>query len=171
MDVFTDILSAGKNSRLYKSLVYEKQVAQAVSAYQDGSEISGQLAIVITAKPGKTLSEMEDLVNQELARVFEHGVTEKEIQTSINNKETQLINSRATVFGKSNSLATYFTLTGNADNFNTELDRFRSMTPGEVLATAKRILTGKKVVLSVVPEGRRDLASVPREHKDIGGEK
>ncbi len=59
----TDILGAGKNSRLYKSLVYEKQIAQSVTASQGGSEIAGELSITVTAKPGKTLTEIETAVS------------------------------------------------------------------------------------------------------------
>jgi zinc protease len=169
MDVFTDVLSEGKNSRLYRSLVYEEQVAQSVAAYQNGSEIAGQLGIMVTAKPGKTLTEMETMVNEEIVKVLSSGVTDKEIQKSINNKAAQLVNSRSTVLGKANSLATYHTLTGDAHNINTELDRFSGITPDEILTTARRILNGNKVVLSVVPEGKPELAAEPEHINPKGG--
>lgn len=169
MDVLTDILAAGKNSRLYKSLVYEKQVAQSVSASQDGQEIAGQTWIEVTAKPGKTLTEMEQLVDAELARLLKEGVTEKEIQTSINNKENSVINSRATVLNKANSLATYFTLTGDANNFNTQLDRFKGITPAEVLAVAKKVYSSPRVAFSAVPQGKTDLAAERNKIEKKGG--
>ncbi|MBM2840946.1 MAG: peptidase domain protein [Bacteroidetes bacterium] len=166
-DVLTDILSVGKNSRLYKSLVYDKQVAQSVTAYQNGSEIAGEFGIQVTAKPGKTLTEMESAVNEVLDDLLKDGVTEREIEKSINNKEAQLINRLQTVFGVVGSLATYHTLTGDANNINKEFDRFKSITPAEVLADAKRILASNKVVLSIVPEGKTNLAadrkSIPRK--------
>jgi len=165
LDVLTDVLSVGKNSRLYKSLVYEKQVAQSVISYQNGSEIAGEVGIQVTAKPGKTLTEMEAAVNEALQELLKNGVTEREIQKSLHNKEAQLINSRATVFGKTNALATYFTLTGDANNFNTEFDRFKGITPQEVLDVARKILTENKVVLSVVPEGKPELAAEPKTLK------
>jgi zinc protease len=166
-DVLTDILSSGKNSRLYKSLVYDTQVAQSVTAYQNGSEIAGQLGIQVTAKPGKTLTEMETAVNDEIEKLLKDGVTQREIDKSINNKEAQLINSRQTVLGVVGALATYHTLTGDADNINKEFDRYKGITPAEVLADAKRLLTSNKVVLSIVPEGKTNLAaerkSIPRK--------
>jgi len=169
LDVLTDILSAGKNSRLYKSLVYEKQVAQSVNSYQYGMEIAGQTGIEVTAKPGKALTEMEAAVNDELSSLLRNGVTEREIQTSINNKESQLVNSRATVFGKANSLATHFTLTGDAGNINKEFGRFKDITPDEVVAVARKILSGKKVVLSIVPDGKPELAAERRTLEKKGG--
>lgn len=159
MDVLTDILSSGKNSRLYKSLVYDKQIAQSAQAGQDGMEIGGLVGIDVTAKPGKSLTEMEAAVNEVLAEVLSKGVTEKEIETSLNNKEAQLVRRQQTVLGLASSLATYHTLTGDAQNFNREMDRYKGITPAEVLATAKKAFGGKKVVLSVVPQGKTELAT------------
>jgi zinc protease len=159
MDVLTDILSVGKNSRLYKSLVYEQQIAQSAYAYQNGAEIGGETAIVVTASPGKDLTELEKAVQEVLAELLKNGVTAREIQTSLNAKEAQLVDNRATVLGKANALATYWTLTGDAENMNRELDRFKDITPEEVLAVARKIYGQPKVVLSVVPEGRPDLAA------------
>jgi zinc protease len=158
-DVLSDILAAGKNSRLYKSLVYEKQVAQSVEASQSGSEIAGEFSITVTAKPGKTLTEMESAVNEVIADLLKNGVTNREIEKSINNKEVQLINSRQTVLGVVNALATYQTLTGDAANLNKEFDRFKGITPEEIIADAKKLLSANKVVLSIVPEGKSNLAA------------
>jgi zinc protease len=159
LDVLTDILASGKNSRLYKSLVFDKQIAQSVSAGQNGSEIAGFADIEVTAKPGRSLTEMETAVNEVLADVTTKGVTEKEIQTSLNNKEVQLVRRQATVLGLASSLATYYTLTGDAQNFNREMGRFKGITPEEVQAAAKKTFGEKKVVLSIVPKGKTDLAA------------
>jgi zinc protease len=159
LSVLSDILTSGKNSRLYKSLVYEKQTAQSVRCSQDGSEIAGQLEIQVTAKPGKTLAEMETSVNEEITKLLKDGVTPREIETSVNNTESQLINGVTTAFGKANSLATYFTLTGDAGNLNRELERYKGITPEEVVKQAKMVLSSHKVVLSIVPEGKTDLSA------------
>jgi zinc protease len=164
-DVMTDILSAGKNSRLYKSLVYEKQIAQSVSASQSGSEIAGELSITVTAKPGKTLTEIETAVFQVVDDMLVNGVSEKEVQTSLNQKEAQLVNRQATVLGKSGALATSFTLSGDAANINKELERFRGITPAEIVADARLAFARNKVVLSIVPQGKRELAAQPPASK------
>lgn len=169
LDVLADVLASGKNSRLYKTLVYEKQIAQSVNAYQQSQLLASQFAIEVTAKPGKTLTEMETIVNEELAKLMKDGITEKEIQTSINNRESGLTNSLATVLGKANSLATYHTFTGDPNNINKEFDRYKGITPAEVLAVAMRILNGKKVTLSVVPEGKTDLAAEQKSLERKGG--
>jgi zinc protease len=166
MDVLTDILSSGKNSRLYKSLVFDKQIAQSAQASQDGMEIGGMAVIDVTAKPGKSLAEMEKAVNDVLADVMNKGVTDKEIQTSLNLKEAQLVRREATVLGVASALATYHTLTGDGQNFNREMDRYKGITPSDVQAAARKVFDGKKVVLSVVPQGKVELSA---EGTLIGG--
>jgi zinc protease len=160
-DIMTDILAAGKNSRLYKKLVYEKQIAQSVSAGQDGAEIAGQLMITVTAKPGKNLSEIEAATLEVIEDMLKNGVTEKEVEASLNQKEVDAIRVRTTVFGKTNALATAFTLTGDAQNVNRALERFKDVTPKEVLADARQVFSQHKVVLSVVPKGKTELAAQP----------
>lgn len=169
LDVLTDILSAGKNSRLYKTLVYEKQIAQSVSAYQYGQEIAGQLGIDVTAKPDRGLTEIETAVRSEISRLLSEGVTDKEIQTSLNNKEADIIGSRSTALGKANALATYHALTGDAAAINRELERFQGITPVEVLTVARRYLDGPMVALSVVPRGKPELAAEPQGAAPKGG--
>lgn len=123
----------------------------------------------MTAKPGKSLTEMETVVNEELANFFKEGVTEKEIQTSINHREADLTNSLATVLGKANSLATYYIFTGDPNSINKEFDRYKGITPAEVLAVARKVLGSNKVALSIVPEGKAELAAEKKTLERKGG--
>src|SRR5207245_9758082 len=59
LDLVTDVLAAGKTSRLYKRLVYDEQIATDVVAYVDLREIGGQLVIRATAKPAGDLARFE----------------------------------------------------------------------------------------------------------------
>jgi zinc protease len=159
MDVLTDILSVGKNSRLHKSLIYEQQIAQSVIAYQNGSEIGGEAGIVVTARPGIGLSDIEHTVHDELQRLMSKGIADSEIEMSLNAKEFQLVNSHSTTLGRANLLATYETFTGDAENINREFSRFSNMTASELQATAKQIFSPGRVVLSVVPNTMHALAA------------
>ncbi len=164
MDVFTDILSSGKNSRLYKILVYERQVAQSVTAYQYGSEIDGIAGIQITPKPGRTLKEMETAMDEQLREALDKGVIQREIETAVNNKETSLVVRLSTALGKANGLATARTLAGDPMEFNREFDRYSDITPDEVASVAGGVFGAHRVVLSIVPRGRADLAATNGEH-------
>ena len=63
------VLSEGKNSRLYKRLVYELQVAQDVSAVHDGQGLASTFGVVVTARAGHDLEEILRLVDEEIAKL------------------------------------------------------------------------------------------------------
>ena len=62
-------------------------------------------------------------------------------------------------------LATYFTLSGDAANINKELERFKGITPAEIVADARQAFAQHNVVLSIVPQGKRELAAQPPASK------
>jgi zinc protease len=134
---------------------------------QSSSEIAGDFEITVTAKPGKSLAEMDAAVSEEIARLLKDGVTQREIQTALNNVESRLINRVASSLGQASALATAFTLTGDAGNVNRELKRYEGITPAEVMKQATAVLTSHKVVLSIVPEGKTNLSA---ESKPAGKE-
>jgi zinc protease len=73
------VLSSGKNSRLYRRLVYDDQIATQVSAYLDEREIGSQFVVVATARQGEDTRKIENAVNEELARFLDHGPTAREL--------------------------------------------------------------------------------------------
>jgi len=79
LDLVSDVLALGKNSRLYKRLVYDEQIATRASAYVDLREIAGQFYIDVMAKPGEDLQKIEKIVNEELQRFLKEGPTEEEL--------------------------------------------------------------------------------------------
>ena len=66
MDVVANLLGGGKSSRLYKKLVYERQVAQSVTAAQDSMSLGSVFGIEVVARPGQKLEDIERLVDEEL---------------------------------------------------------------------------------------------------------
>ena len=159
MSVLGRILSNGKNSRFYKTMVYDKQIAQSVFGSQGGSEIAGTFQIQVTAKPGHNLTEMEQTVNSILDEVLSKGVTQSEIDDAIAGTESQVVQRLGTILGKANALAAYYSYTGDPDNINKQMDFYKGITPAEILSAAKKYLTKPNVVLSIVPNGKPELAA------------
>jgi zinc protease len=158
--VVADILAGGKNSRAYKSLVYEKQIAQDVSAYQDSREIAGLFQVEITAKPGFTLVDMEKGIDEEITKMQQSGITERELQRSKNSIKADFIYRLQSVGGfggKANQLNRYNVMWGDPGSFNKDLARYEKITTTDVQLAAKKYLTKERVALSVVPEGKKDL--------------
>lgn len=159
LDVLGDILSSGKTSRLYKPMVYEDQIAQSVRAGQDGSEIDGTFSIQVTAKPEKTLTQMEKAVDEVLGELLRNGVKQEEIDHALASTEVRIINRAQTVLGKASTFATIYSVTGDPKLINKQLDLYKGITPKEVLAAAKKYLTPPRIVLSIVPNGKTELAA------------
>ncbi|HET7293108.1 MAG TPA: pitrilysin family protein [Vicinamibacteria bacterium] len=152
------ILAMGKNSRLYKRLVYEMQVAQDASAFVDSGALAGALWIVVTARPGHTLEEMRALVDEEIARIQSEPPAERELTRFLNQREARVYDGLESVAAKADQLNEYLFYTGNPDYFEEDLARFRALAPDDVQAAARAWLGPGRVLLSVVPKGARALA-------------
>jgi zinc protease len=159
LTVLADILSSGKSSRLYKSLVYDKQIAQTAVASAGSSEIAGLFQITITAKPGKNLTEIKTVADSIMADVLKNGVTEKEIENSLTSIEAGIINRAATVFFKANSLANYYCQTGDPNNINKQWNLYKGITAQEISTVANKYLKQHYMTLSIVPLGKPELAA------------
>jgi zinc protease len=159
LDVVADVLAGGKNSRLYKRLVYDLQVAQSVSAFQASGGLASHFEIEVTPQPGHTLDEMLKLVDEEVVRLQQEPPSLHELQRSLNQIEASFYNRMERVGGfggKADQLNAYSTETGNPDWFNEDLARYRALSPTDVRAAAESFLPrGRRVELNVVPEGKQ----------------
>jgi zinc protease len=154
LDLITDLLAAGKTSRLYKRLVYDNQIATDVSAYVDLREIAGQLVIDATAKPGDGLSQVEKAVDEELAKFLQSGPTEKElarVKTQYRARFIRGIERIGGFGGKSDILAMSQVFAGNPDHYKVKLERIKNVTAQQLKATANTWLSDGEFDLEVVP--------------------
>ena len=154
-------MSGGKNSRLYKSLVYDKRIAKDVNAAQWSRLLDSQYMITATATPGHSLTELEDAVWAEIEKIQAEGVTEREVRKAKNTYEARFIYGLQRVGGFggiSDQLQRYNFYQGNPGYFNDDLARYAAVTAADVQAVAQKYLQpDQRVVLSVVPEGELDL--------------
>ena len=156
------ILTGAKNARLTQKMVYDQQIASSVFAGQNGNRLDGDFAIVATARPGKTLPELQQVIDAELARLAAEGPTSRELEQAKNSYESGFLSSLERVGGKANQLNAYYYEIGEPDGFQRDLDRYRAVTAADVQRVVREYLAGPRVILSVVPEGKRDLAAQPR---------
>jgi zinc protease len=163
MDLLSSILGGGKNSRLYKRLVYDLQIAQNVSCFQNSSKFSGEFYVAVTARPGIGLSQLEKVVQEEIDRIKNENPSDRELTRVMNQSESRFLTQieRSGGFsGKANQLNEYFFYTGNPDYFNEDLQRFKSVDPADISAAARKYLrSDARIVMSIVPEGKKDLAA------------
>ncbi len=157
LDILAQIIANDKNSRLYKKLVYDLQVAQDVEAYQDGGRLDGKFQIDVTPKPGQKVADIDRLVQAEISNVIRNGVTTRELQRAQNSYKASFLNRLASVLGKAERLNYYNYIVGNPDYVQQDAARYENVTARDVQRVAKTYLGRPKIVLTVVPQGKREM--------------
>jgi zinc protease len=159
LDMVADALAGGKNSRLYKRLVYDMQIAQDVTAYQASQALSSYFLIQATARPGHTVDELTKVIDEEIVKLQTQTPDAHETERSINTIEASFLKRMERIGGfggKADQLNGYYTMTGDPDYFNEDLARYRSMSPSDVRAAAVKFLPrDRRVELTVLPEGAK----------------
>ncbi len=162
MDLIGELLTSGKMSRLYRSLVYEKRVALDVSAFQSSRELGGFFLLAVTAAPGRSLTEITTFVDGELQRLCDSGPTDAEMERVTAQAEAHFLYRLQTVGGfggKSDQLNAYNVFLGDPGFFGGDIERYRAADAEAIRAAAARTLpVDRRVLLSVVPRGQGSLA-------------
>jgi len=157
LDVLAAVLASGKNSRLYKRLVYDMQIAQDVDASQYSSKLAGRFEIDITPKPGQSVAAIDKVVQEELQKLMNEPVSDRELKRVQNSYRSSFLNRLASVLGKSETLNSYNYMAGTPDYVQQDAARYEQVTQADVQRVAKTYLGRSKVVLTVVPEGKREM--------------
>jgi len=143
-DMAAQVLGGGRSSRLYKKLVYEKQIAQNVIAQQYSLMLGSMFQIEATARPGHTAEELEKAIDEELASFRDNPPTPAEIERARNTIETNIIGGleRLGGFGGiADRLNSYNHFLKEPGYLTQDIQRYRAVTPASVLAFAKANLT------------------------------
>ena len=157
LDILAQVLAGDKNSRLYKKLVYELQTAQSVSAFQDGSRLDGKFQIDVTPKPGQKVSDIDRVVQAQIDSVISNGIAPRELQRAQNVYKAGFLNRLASVLGKAEVLNSYNYFVGNPDFVQQDAARYERVTAVDVQRVAKTYLGRPKIILTVVPEGKKEM--------------
>ncbi len=160
LDAVAAVLADGKNSRLYRRLVYELQVAQDVNAFQGSNALASTFLVIVTARAGHTLEEIRKLVDEEIGRLQSEAPSDRELTRFQNKTEARIFDRLERVGGfggKADQLNAYYVATGDPDYFEEDLARYRALAPNDVQAAALSFLGPGRVAVSVVPEGKKEL--------------
>ena len=162
LDLAADLIAHGKTSRLYQSLVYNKQVATDVIAYQNSRELSGVFQIAATAVPGIPLSDLYDEILATIETVASSGPTPAELERAHAQTDAQFVYRIQTIGGfggKSDQLNAYNVFRGDPGYFAEDRARYDTATERGIAAAVRKWLAERPyVALSVVPHGASALA-------------
>jgi zinc protease len=159
LDIVANLLSGGKNSRLYRRLVYDLQIAQDVSAFQQSQALGSNFFIITTARPGESLDKLQAVIDEELDKLRAAPPEPREMMRALNQIEANFFRAMERVGGfggKADQLNAYYKSTGTPDYFAKDLERYRAVTAADVQAVVKQYLPkDRRVELSVVPGDKK----------------
>ncbi len=162
--ITAQLLGGGKASRMYRTLVYDRKIAQDASAQQQSQSLGSVFQITVTAKPGHTNEELEAAVNHELDSLATHGPSEEELAAVKNSIYTGIITSLENVGGfggVADRLQTYNHFVGDPGYLNKDLARYSAVTvEGIKQFAADQLAKNKRLVISVTP-GEKVLPPAP----------
>jgi len=165
LDLLGAILSFGRGSRLQSNLVYGKQISQDVFASHISREIAGLFQIVSTARPGKSLDEIEKEINAEIEKIKNEPPTQQELERVLNQYEFNIISGLQTVLSKADAMNENAVFFGKPDRFQEKLNEYRSVTPADISRVAKNYLTNNRLVMSIVPGKKESSPLASEENK------
>jgi zinc protease len=175
LDILSNILSSGRGSRLQSNLIYGKEMAQNIGAGNATNEIGGTFQITATARPGKSLDDIEKEIDLEIERIKKESPTAEEIARSKNSIESQTIFGLQTVLGKGGQISNYAGYVGKPDYFQADLDRYANVSAADIQRVANTYLTANRLVMTYNPKrgdgprtntGANQPTSVKSEKKD-----
>ncbi len=152
--VAAEILGGGKSSRLYKKLVYERQIAQDVDASQNSQGLTSTFVIDVTARPGIEARALEAAIDAELAALREHGPSQREVERARNSLETALLSTIEKLGGDglADQLNHYNQYTGDPGYLAKDIESLRRITPADVQRAVRTYLAKQaRAVVTGVP--------------------
>ena len=154
LDMAASVLSSGKTSRLYKKLVYEKQICTSASCFNGPSEIGGTFSVICNVKKGKTVEEVEAAVREIFAEFMQNGPTEEELRRVKASYFAGFIKGLERIGGfggKSDLLAENEVFGGSPDFYKTYNNWLNSVTAEETRQAARKWLSDGDMTLVCDP--------------------
>ena len=153
-DLASSILVGGKNSPLYKELVYEKQIATSVSSFYYDREIAGMFFVIVDVASGEDPLEVENAMDDVLEIFIKKGPNLKLLQAEKTKTLAGFIRGIQRIGGfggKSDLLATCQTYTGDPGCYRKNAEYLDSVTPAKMKATFSKWIDDTPYVLTILP--------------------
>ncbi len=155
LDILSDLLTGSKNSRLYKTLVFRKEIAQDISAFQFSGKYAGNFTIVATAKPGHTLDEIKSEIFKEINNIKANGISSKELHRSKIGIKSSFVFSLQNLDSIADHLNSYNFYLNEPNSFSYDLNRYDKVTTEEIKNVSEKYLSKLFVELRIIPKSSK----------------
>ncbi len=172
LEVLSTYLSQGKKAPLYKTLVEEKQLTDAVDLFQYNSEIAGQFMLQTTAFSETDLDKVQDAIFEAFASFEANGISDKDLDRIKAGQETDFYNSLSSVLGKGFQLAQYEIFAGDPGFINQDVKNILAVTGEDVMRVYNTYIKDKNfVATSFIPKNQLELSLQGSELAEVVEEK
>ncbi|ATA91661.1 peptidase M16 [Capnocytophaga canimorsus] len=156
LNLISSILSGGKSSRLYKKMVDDKKSALQVLAFSDSQEDYGTYIIGALPMAGVSLDDLGKDIDQEIEKLQNQLISEREFEKLRNQIETNFVNSNQSTEGIALSLADYYTFYKDTNLINKSVEIYRSITREDIQRAAIEYLNpNQRLDLDYLPESTK----------------
>jgi zinc protease len=167
LGILGTILSGSRTARLTKALVYDQQAAAQVTAREESNEDVGEFGMTITPRPGHSLTDLEAAADTIIERLKTEGPTAEELQKATASEELAFLNGVQSNLGKAGRLSSGAGYHGDPGYFKKEYQETLAVTAADVKRVANKYLGKSRVVLSIVPLGKPEMAAKPADSRKI----
>jgi zinc protease len=153
LQVLSAALQSGQSSRLYQSLVKDKQLVTSVGGFMDEKRGPGALYVSATLKAGGKPADVEAVIYDEIARLQNEGIADWELQKAKNSTRRNFINGLQSSLSRAVSIGQYTVYYGDPNLINQRLDKVNAVTRADVQRVADKYLTAaNRTVVITVPK-------------------
>ncbi len=155
LHMLANILTGSKNSRLFRELVFKKQIAQDISSFHYSGKFGGAFIIVATAQPNISAEELSFEIKNEITNFLKDKITDEEMIRTKNAIKSSFIYSLQNISSLADQLNNYNFYLGEPNYFQEDLNRFETAEKEEIMETAREYLTKNMVELFILPEQKK----------------
>lgn len=157
LDFLANLLGSGTSSRLYRRLVYQKQVATSSYAFNSTMKDAGVFGIGVNLKPGLPIKDSLDAVYNEIWKARNQKISALELEKLKTQILKENVDSLRTMDGKARALAVNEILTGSYESLFTDIPKYQAVTADDVKKVAEKYLNQtQRSIVVLEPQGKRE---------------
>ncbi|MFT5452982.1 MAG: zinc protease [Enterobacterales bacterium] len=158
LEILSDLLTEGKESVFYQTVVEEDKLAPGVNSGSQSTEIAGIFEISVRAFDNTKLDDVKKSIDKAIAKFAKDGYKDEQLSRIMTRRETAFYNGLTSVFNKASTIAQHNEFAGDPNLITTEIERYRSVDRTQIMAVFNKYLNGKNyIATSFVPKGKTEL--------------
>lgn len=159
LDLLSDLLTDGKESIFYKTIVEQDKLAPGVNSSSQAAEIAGIFQLRVRAFDDTQLDKVKSSIDKTLAQFAKEGFKDQQLARIMTRRETNFYQGLTSVFNKASTIAQHNEFANDPHLITTEIERYRKVTRAQIMDVFNRYVNGKNyIATSFVPKGKANLA-------------